>query len=59
MRKLKSNVNININKEEMKKGYLSMGEINLQISTESFHLETEGASLGYEMDITQAQGEAK
>jgi hypothetical protein len=50
---------LNLNVEEMKKGYELMGAINLGISTENFHLEAEGASLGYEMDFTQATGEAK
>ncbi|MFQ3543512.1 hypothetical protein Q7A53_05450 [Halobacillus rhizosphaerae] len=41
------------------KGYQEMGELNMQISNEDFHLESEGASLGYEMDSEEGEREAK
>lgn len=41
---------------EIAKGYQEMGEINLQIAQEDFHLEQEGAEM-YEVDTKKAQGE--
>lgn len=40
---------------EIAKGYQEMGEINLQIAQEDFHLEQEGAGL-HEVDTKKAQG---
>jgi hypothetical protein len=48
-----------IEKIKMAIGYLQMAELNLTIATEDFHLEDEGAKLGYEMDSTNTEGEAK
>jgi hypothetical protein len=48
-----------IDKNAMAQGYVEMAKVNLMITQEDFHLESEGASLGYEMDITQAQGKAQ
>lgn len=46
-------------RKAMKKGYQEMAELNLTIAQEDFHLEDEGARLGYEMDSTKTEGEAK
>ena len=48
-----------IDKDAMAKGYEEMANINLVIAQEDFHLEEEGAKLGYEMDTTKGKGEAK
>jgi hypothetical protein len=37
-----------IEKIKMAIGYLQMAELNLTIATEDFHLEDEGAKLGYD-----------
>lgn len=39
-----------IDKLRMGNAYIEMANINLTIAQEDFHLETEGAKLGYEMD---------
>lgn len=41
------------------KGYQDMGDINLKISKEDFHLENEGAKAGYEMDREKEKREAR
>jgi hypothetical protein len=45
-----------INLKEMKKGYIEMGEINLLISRDSFHLEEEGEILTYEVATKKTKG---
>lgn len=47
-----------IDKVAMAKGYKEMANINLTIIKEDFHLEEEGAKLGYEMDTAKGKGEA-
>jgi hypothetical protein len=48
-----------IDKVAMGNAYMEMAKINLTIATEDFHLEEEGAKLGYEMDSEKSEGEAK
>lgn len=48
-----------IDKIAMGDAYQEMGNINLAITQENFHLETEGANLGYEMDTKEAKGKAE
>jgi hypothetical protein len=49
-----------IDKVEMGRGYQEMAEINLTVSQEYFHLEDEGANLGYgEMDTEETEGKAE
>lgn len=43
----------------MKNGYKEMAELNLTIAQEDFHLEEEGARLGYEMASKNTEGEVK
>lgn len=48
-----------IDKEAMKLAYIEMGAINLTLSQEDFHLETEGANLGYDkLGGTEAESQA-
>ena len=49
-----------IDKEMMSKGYMEMAEINLTIAQEDFHLENEGANLGYDkLDSEESKGKAE
>lgn len=49
-----------IDKNAMGNGYLEMAEINLTIAQECFHLETEGANLGYgELDSKKSKGKSE
>lgn len=52
------NMKRQIDKNQMAKGYEEMGAINLQISKDFFHLETEGEKY-YEMDSEKAEGNSK
>lgn len=51
-------IKIIINYANVVAGYKDMGEINLVISQEDFHLENEGANLGYEMDSIKGEKKA-
>lgn len=48
-----------IDKLAMGKAYEEMSKINLTIAQEDFHLEDEGANLGYEMGTEKTKGIAK
>lgn len=49
-----------IDKEKMGRGYMEMAEINLTIAKECFHLENEGANLGYDkLDTKKVEDKAE
>lgn len=50
---------MNIDKYLMALGYQEMASINLNITRENFHLETEGAKLGYEMGTKETKDKTK